>query len=437
MAEMVRGGYGERTRSARVFHARGSSTLFRRTWFRARRLGAALAVALPAGLRAFSAQADNATVVTVSVTGKITNDNTAGHVNAKFIGQMYTLTTSYSAAILTQNVCPPDSYYIACSTTTNNPSAATTTLSISGAPTITSTSALSSSFIITMIPYSGSVLEGMNTGTAGDFSLKSGGVDGGIIGMDIFTPIFDPNAGFFQKVSYTLKPSEVDQTGFNGLWPAGFSPNPNNTFAFYGNVQTLTVDEQLPRPAIFANGVNITGTTAAHPVIAVVGRPIDLSTEPAPYPGQTQSWTGIPVDAILGSFDGFDNCPPPDDTPNERSIDTPTVDGGCTGTLTKRTTSDFMTSAPPRFYWIVPGTYSITYQYTVNGESASSPAAIQVNSAPSVTADDVTVQYGTPRADWIYTDIDLYMGFGNPFTDDLGITFTIRQNPGHGQFKWI
>lgn len=29
------------------------------------------------------------------------------------------------------------------------------------------------------------------------------------------------------------------------------------------------------------------------------------------------------------------------------------------------------------------------------------------------------------------------MGFGNPFTDDLGITFTIRQNPGHGQFKWI
>jgi hypothetical protein len=96
---------------ARAFLVRALRTFLRRTWFRARRLWAALAVALPTSLPAFSAQADNPTAVTVTVTGIISQDNTEGHINSKFVGQPYTLSTTYNAAALTKsttNICPPN-----------------------------------------------------------------------------------------------------------------------------------------------------------------------------------------------------------------------------------------------------------------------------------------------------------------------------------------
>jgi hypothetical protein len=146
-------------------------------------------------------------------------------------------------------------------------------------------------------------------------------------------------------------------------------------------------------PQIWFNGANITGTTQT----VFVGQPIELTTMPAPQAGQSQSWSGIPLNAITGGFTVTPSptCPitSPFGTPGEPPPAQPGRLLQCTGTVTTLSGSNFLSASTPQFYWILPGTYLVAYHVTLSDGTAQAAYATFVVEGP--TNPSFTFQ-GTP-----------------------------------------
>jgi hypothetical protein len=125
-------------------------------------------------------------------------------------------------------------------------------------------------------------------------------------------------------------------------------------------------------PQIWFNGANITRTTQN----VVVGQPITLTTMPPPQAGQTQSWGGIPLNAIVGGFSVSPTCPT-----NPLPAGTPPPQ--CKGTVTTLSSSQFASPSTPVFYWTVPGTYVVEYQVTLGDGTTQAEYATFVVTAPT------------------------------------------------------
>ena len=91
---------------------------------------------------------------------------------------------------------------------------------------------------------------------------------------------------------------------------------------------------------------------------------------PAPQAGQSQSWSGIPLNAITGGFTVTPSptCPitSPFGTPGEPPPAQPGRLLQCTGTVTTLSGSNFLSASTPQFYWILPGTYLVAYHVTLS-----------------------------------------------------------------------
>jgi RHS repeat-associated protein len=257
---------------------RGFFNVRRRTPVRrARRRCAMLVVAASStAVPCASLQADGSAVA-VTATGLITQDNSG--LNDQFLGQPYVLTMSFDAATLAQTCNFPTSSSVSCQTT-GNPAAETTTLTIPGAPTITTSSAIDSSFFIQTCCNSQLLFEKIWTITDGNVSLGSGTVDGGIL-LLTSPALFDPTVGPFQSFTHTVTPADGYSVGFNGNWPQSFS---TNIFAFSGTLTTLTMSSATMPPPPPSMGKNLgvppcPNCYVGNPINAAIGNKFQAETD--------------------------------------------------------------------------------------------------------------------------------------------------------------
>jgi hypothetical protein len=224
----------------------------------------------------------------------------------------------------------------------------------------------------------------------------------------------------FPATTVTFTPTK----GFTGA--ANFQFTLSNAGGTSNTATASIIVGPPPSPEIFANGVNITGSTTTNPALAVVGQPIQLTATPSRQPGQTQVWNGIPQKAIVGGFSGFDRCP----NPNPPNDNLPPPLPPCTGTVTALKMSDFQAQTPPLFYWTVPGTYTITYKYALSDgttSSATATFAVVGPTSPIIDIPAVGALQPIPR--------------GGTSLAYSGITFTasatLPPNSFVGTFLWV
>jgi YVTN family beta-propeller protein len=252
------------------------------------------------------------------------------------------------------------------------------------------------------------------SGSPASAALVGTAVDGTVMGFPGTTVTFTPTKGFTGTVNFQFTLANVNGTS---------------------NIAIATIIVGAPpSPHIFFGANDITGTI--QPV--VVGQPIQLATQPPPYPGQTQSWT-LNVAAIVGGFSvSTDTCPTQVTSPP------PSPPPRCTGSVKTLITSDFITPVTPLFYWVKPGSYRVVYKYTLtDGTRGSADASFTVEGPTAATitpwlggtAVIRTSVNGPPTLDFgglQYTD---------PFTSFtyiFGIGFTPdATNAAGGRFLWI
>jgi YD repeat-containing protein len=241
---------------------------------------AATAITLPCA----AVHADGSAIA-VTATGTITRDSSG--LNDQFVGQPYVLTMYFDASLLAQT-CSGSTVGIdtefGCQTS-GNPAAELTTLSIPGAPTITTNSDITSSLFLQTIKSGDQLISNkLQTSTAGNISLAGGGVDGGILLLSPgpTTPIFDAVKGFNQSFLYNVTSRDGYSVSFNGTWPQDFSPN---IFAFSGTLTTLAMNSAVVvPPAVTGMGKNLgvppcPNCRAGNPINAAAGNKFQAETD--------------------------------------------------------------------------------------------------------------------------------------------------------------
>jgi hypothetical protein len=216
-----------------------------------------------------------------------------------------------------------------------------------------------------------------------------------------------------------LPPTEIYMQ--DGCWlPAGQSSNVDSPGTW-----TMTVNCAQP-PNIIFNGANVAGQTTT----VVVGQEIMLSGQSTQTCGTvaSQQWS-LPTGNAVGGY-------------------TPTPNSYATGSVVALPTDLTTTSYGP-FYWISPGTYNITYQYTLTNGMVSpvSTATFEVVGPTKVklyTCGGFVPPAGCKKNAPLGEVVIIpgpALAFGDPPTN-IGISFTAKATEPAGyqssdNFEWV
>jgi virginiamycin B lyase len=211
------------------------------------------------------------------------------------------------------------------------------------------------------------------------------------------------------------------------------------------NVATANIIVGPPPPAnIYLNGALVTGATTV-----AVGQQIVLTTAPGPESGQTQSWNigGRPVNSYT--------LTPGDGTVAPACADPNNSNPSCNNKVITYIADTDRLAPSVTFYWVIPGTYVVTYRYTLaDGLEAKSTVTINAVGPTNVNVvnnpvgiipqpfDNTTGALFPPPAAQLW-----YLACGTP-SASLGVVFgqgcvnlTVRaQIPSGyqgGNYQWV
>jgi len=236
---------------------------------------------------------------------------------------------------------------------------------------------------------------------------------------------------WFSPFSYTLVPSK-DSGGFLYLVDLR---DPNNSQQVVGfgegglSIQTVTVSGPIATPHIFYLDPS-TGTysdvTNSMGVPVVVGEQIQLLALPADSAkGKHWSVPGKPIVGYTAMVCGTKDTPP------------------CgPGSVTPVTPEDLSNPAMTKFYWYLPGTYTVKYSSGAAGKAETTfyvaPAPVPTVKANEKMAGESCEEYPEDCDIFYGPDNHLYMGFGRGLdTGNSGILFDEYGSPDSGRFEWV
>ena len=174
--------------------------------------------------------------------------------------------------------------------------------------------------------------------------------------------------GFLQNMSYHVHSSDyaasVSASSASSSYPGNW----------VGTLSTLAIQSGVASvpPVIKFNRETVSGTTSANPVHVAAGQPIRLTVQPDDEAAQSQPWA-LDQNQIIGGFGPSSDCPAPPLHPLNK------VPDHCMSVLTPPELSQSNAS----FYWVRPGTYLVSYGYTLgDGTTGTVSATFVVDPTP-------------------------------------------------------